>query len=186
MSFNKYFLYILILGLFSSCSARFKAGSEVDPNVDFKNYQSFSQDRRNLFTKRSNPILNSELTKRLVNQAIISELRAKGYEQNNQSPDLIFNFQTAIRSRQDVQFNNNFPVWSYSYRFYNPAFDQPQVRDYEETTLIIDVLDAKTNQLIWQGWVVGEMDYTSDRFQRQINTTIAKALEKFPTKNAAQ
>ncbi|MDX2303940.1 MAG: DUF4136 domain-containing protein [Microscillaceae bacterium] len=177
-------LYIIsILLVFQNCSPRFKVGSDLNPGANFNNFQTFSEDRRELFTKRSNPILNSEITKKKVYAAIAQALETKGYTRDDKNPDLIFNFQTAIRSRQDVQTVNNGPVWGgYWSRWNNPFYNQTYVRDYEEVTMIVDILDNKTKELIWQGWVIGEMNYTSDDWNREINTSILKALENFPGK----
>ncbi|NJO03226.1 MAG: DUF4136 domain-containing protein [Bacteroidia bacterium] len=179
-------LIIFLISLYAwgliGCSPKFNIGSDIDPVADFSQYETFSADRRNLFTRRSNPILNSDITKSRINQAISQELAAKGYEMADNDPDLIFSFQTEVRSRQDVQQVNNTPTWGYWWRWYNPAFNQTYVRDYEEITLIIDVLDAQSRQLVWQSWIIGELEYTASDWAGQINETIRKAMADFPSK----
>lgn len=172
------FIGIIIFNL--SCSPRFKIGSDADPAIDFAKYRTFQKDMRNLFTKRSNPLLNSELTKKRIDYAIAQELKAKGYEQVTEKPDLIFNFQTESRSKQDVQTVNNNPGWGYWNRWNNPFPNQTYVRNYEETTLIIDVKDAKTNALVWQGWIIGELKYSESDWTKRLEEIVRKAMEKFP------
>ena len=176
---------LILLSVGQACSPRFKVGADINPETDFNTYKTFHEDVRQLFTKRSNPILNSAITKKKVNAAISNVLESKGFVKDTKNPDIIFNFQTAVRNRQDVQTvnNNNAPVWGgYWNRWNNPAFNQTYVRDYEETTMIIDILDAKTKELIWQGWVIGEMNYTSEDWNRQIQASIARAFKDFPGK----
>ena len=54
---------------------------------------------------------------------------------------------------------------------------------YEAGTLVIDVVDARTNRLIWRGWAqdaVGEMLTDQDTMARQIDEAIARMFEEFP------
>ncbi len=182
-----YFLYYtcgLLLMTNLGCSPKFQVGSDFNPQANFNQYQTFAEDRRDLFKKRSNPILNSELTEKRINYAIARQLQAKGYAESLENPDLIYEFQTQVQSRQEVQRVNNFPpAWGYYSRWYNPAFAQDYVRDYEETTLIINVREADSKELVWQGWVIGELKYTASDWAEQINNTIAKALAEFPVRS---
>jgi Domain of unknown function (DUF4136) len=49
--------------------------------------------------------------------------------------------------------------------------------------LVIDVIDARTNRLIWRGWAqsaVKGMLENEDTMARQINEAIARMFEEFP------
>gem|GEM_PF-612003 len=174
---------MLVLLMSASCSPKFTVGADKDPEVDFSKYISFKEDSRYLFTKRSNTLLNSELTKKRVTASIDASLKEKGYEVVEKNPDFIFSFQTEVRSRQDVSYNNNNnPVWGYWSRWNAPITNQPTVRDYEEMTLIIDVKDAKSLELIWQGWVIGELKYSAETWASRIEETVRKAMSNFPSK----
>ncbi|MEO1653319.1 MAG: DUF4136 domain-containing protein, partial [Bacteroidota bacterium] len=149
-------LFILLL-IIASCSPKFKVGSDYDPEADFSKYVSFQEDRRRLFKTRSNDVLSSPLTEKRIRNAITRSLQSKGYQMQDSNPDLIFNFQTKSQDRREVRQSNP-PAWSYWGRFNYPMVQgQTFVRDYEETTLIVSVLDASTNTLLWQGWVIGEI-----------------------------
>lgn len=176
-----FFLMLLLAG---ACSPRFNVGTDQDPNADFSKYLTFAPDRRELFTRRSNALLNSDLTKKRIHATITEVLQAKGYEAVEKQADLIFSFQTEVRNRQDVQQVNNPPMWGY-WRFWNdPAFRQTYVRNYEETTLIIDIKDARTLELIWQGWVIGELKYTAEDWAKKIDQTVREAMNAFPARTS--
>jgi hypothetical protein len=180
----KNILLIFLLLLSISCSPRFKIGSDFDPKADFSRYVTFKKDNRNLFIRRSNMILSSELTRKRIETAIAEELTAKGYQEATDKPDFIFNFQTQTRNRQEVSQSNNYPNnWGYWSR--NPMFfpqNQTTVRDYEEMTLMIDVTDTKTGQLVWQGWIIGELKYSENDWNKQLQATVKQAMAKFPAK----
>lgn len=186
-------LFSLIL-LTLGCSPKFRIGSDSAPGLDLTKYQTFRKDPKNLFTKRSNSILNSELTKKRIDYSISKDLQGKGYQLDDQNPDLIFSYQTEIRQRQSVsQSNPNMGVnpwgpWGYNAWAWNnpmmfPSPSQTTVRDYEETTLIIDFRDTKTGELVWQGWIVGELRYNDDNFAQRLESAVKQAMSKFPAKN---
>lgn len=173
-----YFVFFLLVS--TACSPKFTVGADKDPQVNFSNYLTFRQDTRQLFTRRSNPLLNSELTKKRINNTINALLTEKGYQMVAQEPDFIFSFQTEVRSRQDISYQNAPMTWGYWSRW-NSFPNQPRVRDYEEMTLIIDVKDAKNLALIWQGWVIGELKYSAETWAERIEESVRKAMMSFPT-----
>lgn len=186
--------YIIIFGcLFAlGCSPKFRIGSDSAPGVDLTKYQTFRKDPKNLFTRRSNSLLNSELTKKRIDFAISKELQNKGYQLDDQAPELIFSYQTEIKQRQAVSQSNPgmmnpWGPWGFnSWAWNNPMMfpSQTTVRDYDETTLIIDFRDTKTGELVWQGWIVGELRYNEENFAERLEDAVRQAMSKFPIKNA--
>jgi hypothetical protein len=56
------------------------------------------------------------------------------------------------------------------------------VREYNEGTLVIDVIDAGTGELLWRGMGSREVLTHSDpeKTTRAVNETVAKILQPFP------
>ncbi|HXA02686.1 MAG TPA: DUF4136 domain-containing protein [Cytophagaceae bacterium] len=83
-------------------------------------------------------------------------------------------------------FNNNFnqqpynPNRPYAYNNtpYVVGYNQQQV-EYNEETLIIDVVDKSINQLIWRGWAVGSISDEQD-LEEQLPNDIKKIFLKYP------
>ena len=60
---------------------------------------------------------------------------------------------------------------------------QPQTIDYAQGTLVIDVLNARTNKLLWRGWAQDSMEGIIDnqaRMERQIDEAVRKMFARFP------
>jgi hypothetical protein len=55
----------------------------------------------------------------------------------------------------------------------------PQHYTYTEGTLIIDILDTKTNEVVWRGTVAGKVDDVAN-LQKQIDKGIRAILKKYP------
>jgi hypothetical protein len=62
----------------------------------------------------------------------------------------------------------------------------PEVYQYEEGTLIIDLIHAKTQHLIWRGIAKGAVDWQTSHDQRTklIDEAIHKVLAQFPPKRS--
>ncbi len=71
--------------------------------------------------------------------------------------------------------------------FYGPsvaAVPETYVREYEEGSLILDVVDAKAKQLVWRGTAEAELSdnpSASDTRQR-IDEAVGQVLSRFPPK----
>ena len=92
-------------------------------------------------------------------------------------PDLLMHYHANISERLDV---DRLDVQR-GYCGENGC-DVP-TRQYEAGTLVIDVIDARTNRLIWRGWAqsaVKGMLANRDTMARQINEAIARMFEEFP------
>jgi hypothetical protein len=54
---------------------------------------------------------------------------------------------------------------------------------YEAGTLVIDVVDGRTNRLLWRGWAqskVGDMLNNRDRMAQRIDEEVSRMFERFP------
>jgi hypothetical protein len=58
------------------------------------------------------------------------------------------------------------------------------VYQYKEGTLIVDVVDAKTKQLVWRGFATGTVDPDAkpEQRERKLNDAIAQMMAQFPPK----
>jgi hypothetical protein len=59
---------------------------------------------------------------------------------------------------------------------------ETNIYSYREGTLILDLMDSKTNNLIWRGWAVSPLDssYKPEEIDKLIKKAVAKIFNKFP------
>jgi len=72
------------------------------------------------------------------------------------------------------------PYWGYWGGYWEPG--RVSIYEYEEGSLILDFVDAKTKELIWHGSakaIVGN-EKTPEERQKKIYETVQKILEKYP------
>ncbi|CAN5139752.1 DUF4136 domain-containing protein [soil metagenome] len=153
---------------------------EKDPTANLRDYDSFSwvapekQDVRD-------PILDSELLSKKVRRAIYQTLSSRGFEATETNPDFYVTYHTASKEKLrssgfdvGIGYSRFDPRWGYS-----AVFGQPDVESYEEAVLIIDVIDAESDTLVWRGWETGRL--SRDRFSEEaVARAVEDILSRFP------
>lgn len=167
----KVFSFIFAATLIVSCSPTVKVTSDYDRNADFSAYKTFSV--YNLTTAPNVNLLNAE---RIWN-SIRKEMIRKGYKENDHNADLLVNAFSVLKDKKYVAATGNGlyrPYWG-------TASTTFHAYDYKDGTLIIDVLDAKTNRLVWQGTGSAELNKRPKNPDEAIGNAVARIIADFPT-----
>jgi hypothetical protein len=93
------------------------------------------------------------------------------------TPDLLVHYHANVANRIDV--NRIDRQFGYCYDVECSA----RVIDYQAGTLVIDVVDARSNRVIWRGWAQTSVESVighPDRLSRMINDAVARMLARFP------
>lgn len=172
------FLPFLAVLLFASCSS-------VQVTTDYDNTVDFQQFRTYAFMKDGVDKINiSDLDKKRILKAIDEQLTAKGYSKSD-NPDLLINLFTDTKQIVNV---NTYGGWGYG--FYRPWGWNPwmmgpgyqSVSTSTEGILYVDVLKAKSKELIWQGKGTGYLTNRQSKKEERIKEFVSKVLETFPNK----
>jgi len=151
---------IRLLGLLAlafvvgACASAPNVRSDYDKSADFATFRTFAF-AQPLGTDKAG--YSSLVTERLK-AATRLQLEQRGYVLDEQSPDLLVNFLTQVSTQSEYVPPPPMP-WGpnyYGYRmgFYGPWASYqwgPQVIQYTQGVLNIDLVDAKQKQLVWEG-----------------------------------
>jgi hypothetical protein len=69
------------------------------------------------------------------------------------------------------------------YGYYGPYWINTEmyIYEYREGTLIIDLMDARTNHLVWRGWVTSFLkDRDPNNMEESINKAIRMIFAEYP------
>jgi hypothetical protein len=117
---------------------------------------------------------NSLLDKR-IKQSADRHLAAKGFTTDATSPDFLVTYHVGAQDRIDVT------DWGYGHgRWFGG--DRVDVHQFKEGTLILDIIDARTKQLVWRGVAIGTLDpnASAKALNRKLDEAIVEILAKFP------
>lgn len=162
---------LLLTLLLSSCNS-VRVVSDFDKEVDFTNYNTYAFHKPSVDAAKI-----SDLDKRRILRAIDHELSGKGMVKS-EDPQIIIGIYTKEQERVDIY--QDYYGWGW-YPYYYPFGPSSRISRSTEGTLFIDILDAKTKNLIWQG--IGYSDLVTgdmERKEKRINEIVAKILTAYP------
>ena len=166
---------LLITFILSSCTS-IKVFSDYDRNIDFSNYETFAY-----FKPEIDKVDISDLDKRRILKALDSEMNLKGLSKS-ETPDLLIGFTTKAKEQIYVNTGNNFG-WGWGWGF-NPWFwgngGYNSVSTRTEGTLYVNIIDAATKQLIWQGKGRGGINEFMKNRDERISLFIHEIIENYP------
>ena len=137
-----------------------------------------------------NPIIRAR-----VHQAVDAEMAERGFRQvpPDQKPDFKLGWHGAIDEKVAYDVINNYYGYGWG-PWYNSFFgpwgyggaglpmSQTVAREYREGTLILDVVDGESNQLVWRGTAEARLSERmgAGKSQKLINKAVDKLLADFP------
>jgi hypothetical protein len=173
----------LCVFIFSGCSSTLKVTTDYDKSVDFSKYKTFA------FYKMKVTDNVSSLNQERILNSIKAEMIKKGFTQNEDAPDMLINTTAILQDKQSVSAN------TYGYGgYYRPygwgggygGTTTVNVYEYKDGSIIIDIIDASTQKLIWQGIGNKEIDTPSKNPDAAIADAVFKILYGFPPKAATK
>jgi hypothetical protein len=164
--------------LLSACSSTPDTYANVDPAADFSVYKTYGFVDNPASNKQEYESLETSFLK----VAVAQQMDARGYSYAK-APDLLLNFY--IHREEKVQtYNTPAAHGYYGYRNYNSwggyAYET-QVQQYTEGTLNIDVVDASTNKLVWEGVLTGRLtDKDVANFEATVDAAVKDIFANSP------
>jgi hypothetical protein len=176
MKITKGLLFILLILLLGAC-ATVEVKYDYDRGMDFSTVKTYRWDTR---TMPGDALAENPLVRKRVIDAVNRALSAKGLRPSDpDSSDLIVVVHAGLKERMQVT------DWG-RHGWYDPWWGsyggRVDVSYYTEGTLVIDMVDASRNELVWRGLGTRIVrDYTDpEKMQQVIDETVTKVLASFP------
>lgn len=163
-----------------SCSPALKVTSDYDKSASFAQYKTFGID-----TMRISQSISQLNENRIVN-AVKSEMLKKGFTENA-TPDLLVHISAIFEKQKSVTSTTDYYGYGGFYRPYMwgggmgaTGYTTYNVQNYTDGSLIIDIADAKTKNLLWEGIGNKEIDKPAKDPDAAISEAVSKILANFP------
>jgi len=164
---------LFLLLTFASCSS-VKVATDYDREANFNNYQSFA-----FYKPGIDKAEVSDLDKKRILRAIDAEMKTKGFIKTEE-PDLLVSIFTKTQENVNI-YQNNFGRgygWGWSPWYWGSGYNT--VSRTTEGTLYIDLIDAKSLELVWQGMGTGALSTDMEHKIERINEIVKEVLEQYP------
>ena len=149
--------------------------------IDFKKYKTYQIYGLNVTT-----IPEFEPKKESINFLIAEigkQMSARGYQIVKEYPDLILNIGIVITAEQKTRQTDIRDAPRYmGQRNYHWESEEIVVQNYNEGTVILDVVESENNKLIWQAVSKGMITASMGTNMSRITKAVKKMYNKYPVK----
>jgi hypothetical protein len=167
--------YWLILSmLLLSCTGQLRVYSDQDRDFNLVNYKTYQWAQLNDIERNNNPLYYNELTDKRIKAVADAQLKLKGISLASTGPDAILHYHIVV--------DDKFSVSPDPYGLYGRYWSRmgSNVVAYKEGTLIIDMMDSKTNSLIWRGYAVSVIQESDSEIREEmIQKAVTKIFEQY-------
>lgn len=172
--------FFLLLGfLLSTCSSTNVLYDDINPDADFSQYRTFDFYKVNVDNQSKLEPHMENLEK--VKAAIRQEMEQRGFTYSEADPDLRLNLGIVLEDQVQTRETDirDAPIYTGS-RNYHWESEEVVVREYETGTLVLDVVDANNEELLWEGSAKDVITQNQSKMEKRINNLIKRLFEKFP------
>ena len=172
------FVSLILASIVAVGCATLTVGSHVERGTDFSRYRSFDWDAADALPVSDPRYASDPFFKDYLQGAVEKELARRGMRlTNGEPPDVLIHYHANIRRRIDPASLE----WASGY---DAAFDaRPGTASVEESTFVLDFIDARTSRLIWRGWAQRRLgDSLDDRghLAETIDESVREMLLRLP------
>ncbi len=168
------FIIICLAVFVISCSSSMKVQTDYDPTVNIaaiKTYHWLEKPREAPDNAQEALTQNTLLDKR-VKKAVNIQLIALGFQMEKDNPDVLVTYYIGLQDKVAVQRTGG----GFHGRRGRFSGGTVYVDEYKEGTLIVDVLDAASKEIIWRGIAVTKLD--DDLKPKEVEKKLSKAVKK--------
>lgn len=181
---------VLLMVLVTSCSS-LSVMSDYDQAYDFTRNRTYRWGKIKQ-SDSSNVLATNSLVRKRVQSAVEQQLTLRGFVPalHPSRADLVVDLRAYVRERGMVRYEDPFFYPSVFYRggfyryytWFGLFGREPIYYRYNEGSLLIEIFDARSRQLVWNGAASGVLRQycTGEALQKDIDLAVSKIFSDFP------
>jgi hypothetical protein len=151
--------------------------TDYDPTANFAQYKTFTIMPMEQFK-------NNTITADRIKAAITQALQGRGLQPVTSGADLqVEVFAKLSKETQAYTTSTGYGGWGYGWRGgYGGGMSTTTIQDVAVGTLIMDLVDSKTNKPVWRGIASDTIDpqSTGEQKQEKLNDGMKQVFAKYP------
>lgn len=160
------------------CATTMTVSSNVRDGLDIASYRTYDWSPADALPTGDARLEEDPVFQDQLQGAVEKQLAIRGITLSDSgTPDLLIHYHANIDTRIDVNRTER------EYGYCQGVDCDSWVIEYEAGTLVLDVIDARTNQLLWRGWAqdsVADALGNEDRMAQTINEAVTRMMARFP------
>jgi hypothetical protein len=149
--------------------------TDFDHQANFSQYKTYSWQE----IKASNSLWDDR-----IKSAVDAQLTAKGWTQVDNGGDVALVAIKTTQTRRTLQTFYDGMGGGWRWRGFGGFGEATTTEeDYKEGTLVIDMYDAKTKQLIWRGSAEDMLSDKAEKNEKNLDKGVAKMFKEFPPRS---
>ncbi|HWY71926.1 MAG TPA: DUF4136 domain-containing protein [Terriglobales bacterium] len=172
MNTRKAILTSLLVFVLTAASLAQQVKTDYDRDANFSKYKTFSFEK----IQTKDPLLVDR-----IKSAVSTALTAKGLSQVESGGDIsvVAVEMTNTQQRLDTFYNGFGGGWRWGGRFGDAT---TTTETYQVGTLIVDMFDSSTKELLWRGSASDTLSNKSDKNIKNLDKGVQKMFKNYPPK----
>ena len=162
--------------LLASCGPALQVTSDYDHSANFSNYHSFR-----IVKLEQQVQAISQFNQQRIIDAVRNEMKSKGFTETEDA-DLLVNIVTILKNEKQLTANTYGYGGGYRPYAWGGGYSSTtvNVENYKNGSLIVEVADAKTKNLLWEGIGNQDIDQPSSNPDQAIQAAVKSIMASFP------
>jgi hypothetical protein len=165
---------LAMAGLWAAGCATMNVNSYLERGADLRQYRTYDWGPVAHLSTGDPRLDNNRFFDERVRAQVEKELASRGFEKAAQ-PDMLVHYHASISQEIDVREFDD----SDSYCADHDC--RPFI--YDKGSLIVDLVEPRTDRLLWRGWAEGSIEGVIDNqswMESRIDETVARILNRLP------
>lgn len=170
--------------LMTMCSPSISITTDYDKSVDFSKFRTFGF----LALDENSKKFVNDIDEQRLKDGVTRELEARGWKKVEGIGDAMVGFHVIVEQKTGTTaYTNYYGGMGYGYGFGYGYYGAPgmssttvQQYDYLVGTVIIDIFDAETKKLAWEGVANGEIEENRKNREDNIRKDMSRMFVDFP------
>jgi hypothetical protein len=129
-------------------------------------------------SRKDDPMRHDSPSNRAIRDALRQGFEERGYQALESGASLDVAYYASVSDQLDVR------LWNYGYqrepRWLAPVDRSSDLAAYPAGTVIVDVIDPYTRELLWRGSALARLSSDSDGNLSALRSAVAAIVERFP------
>lgn len=176
--FKIVFLMIFSAFVLNSCVSSLAVVTDYDKDADFASFKTYywTDDFQHENATGNEPLFYNTLMKKRMKESIDQEMQGRGYVLDAVNPDLLLDARIIVDQTNTTTMYPSYQPFFWGF-YPNSTYQTSTQR--KEGSLVIEMIDKKAKQLVWQGYSEDAVDPQAKDKEQEVRDAVTKIFSKY-------